>query len=161
VSLPEFSVRQIVLVNLLFVIVLVSGFFAATRIPIDVYPDISFNTALVNTVWSGASADEVERLVTTKLEDEIRDVDGIKDLTSFSQAGFSAIERRRGPGERPAGGRGGALHPRALGVRGQQRRHDRREGRRRRGRVHPARGRAGDRTGGRAAAGRAKSEPAR
>jgi HAE1 family hydrophobic/amphiphilic exporter-1 len=92
VSLPEFSVRQIVLVNLLFVIVLVSGFFAATRIPIDVYPDISFNTALVNTVWSGASADEVERLVTTKLEDEIRDVDGIKDLTSFSQAGFSAIE---------------------------------------------------------------------
>ena len=43
-------------------------------------------------MWSGASADEVERLVTTKLEDEIRDVDGIKDLTSFSQAGFSAIE---------------------------------------------------------------------
>jgi len=92
VSLPEFSVRQIVLVNLLFVIVLISGFLAATRIPIDVYPDISFNTALVNTTWSGASADEVERLVTTKLEDEIRDVDGIKELTSFSQAGFSAIE---------------------------------------------------------------------
>ena len=35
-SLPEFSVRQIVLVNLLFAIVLVSGFLAATRIPIDV-----------------------------------------------------------------------------------------------------------------------------
>ena len=91
-SLPEFSVRQIVLVNLLFVIILVTGLVASTRIPIDVYPDLSFNTALVNTVWAGASADEVERLVTTKLEDEIRDVDGIKNLTSFSQAGFSKIE---------------------------------------------------------------------
>jgi len=92
VSLPEFSVRQIVLVNLLFAILLVTGFVAGSRIPIDVYPDISFNTALVETVWAGASADEVERLVTTRLEDEIRDVDGIKELTSFSQAGFSTIE---------------------------------------------------------------------
>jgi HAE1 family hydrophobic/amphiphilic exporter-1 len=92
VSLPDFSVRQIVLVNLLFAILVVTGLIAATRIPIDVYPDISFNTAIVNTVWPGASADEVERLVTTKLEDEIRDVDGIKDLTSFSQAGFSQID---------------------------------------------------------------------
>lgn len=91
-SLPDFSVRQVVLVNLLFAILLVTGLLASTRIPVDVYPDISFNTALVDTVWAGASADEVERLVTTRLEDEIRDVDGIKELTSFSQAGFSSIE---------------------------------------------------------------------
>ncbi|MEM7409262.1 MAG: efflux RND transporter permease subunit [Myxococcota bacterium] len=91
-SLPRFSVKQVVFVNLLFVIVAVAGYQAATRIPVDLFPDISFNTAIVGTVWRGASADEVERLVTTKLEDEIQDVDGIKELRSFSQAGLSTIE---------------------------------------------------------------------
>ncbi|MGH0029077.1 MAG: efflux RND transporter permease subunit [Myxococcota bacterium] len=90
-SLPAFSVRQVVFVNLSFVIVIVAGLVASQRIPIDFYPDISFNTAIVTTVWTGASADEVERLVTTKLEDEIRDVVGIKEMTSFSQADLSDL----------------------------------------------------------------------
>jgi HAE1 family hydrophobic/amphiphilic exporter-1 len=92
VSLPRFSVRQTVFVNLLFAILIFAGVLWAKKIPIDVYPDISFNTAIVTTIWTGASADEMERLVTTKLEDEIRDVDGIKNLTSFSQDSISSIE---------------------------------------------------------------------
>ncbi|MBW2235587.1 MAG: efflux RND transporter permease subunit [Deltaproteobacteria bacterium] len=93
-SLPSFSVRQIVLVNLLFVILMVAGWQVARRVPIDVFPDISFNVSVVTTVWAGASADEAERLVTTKLEDEIDDIVGIKELTSFSSAGLSNIEVR-------------------------------------------------------------------
>jgi HAE1 family hydrophobic/amphiphilic exporter-1 len=92
VSLPRFALRQAVLVNLLFAIVIAAGLREARRIPVDFYPDISFNTALVDTDWIGASADEVERLVTTKIEDEIREVDGIKELRSFSQADRSNIE---------------------------------------------------------------------
>jgi len=91
-SLPELSIRQGVLVNVLFVGVLLGGFFAWQRIPVEVFPDISFNTAILTTVWSGAYPDEVERLVTTKLEEEIEDVDGIKKLTSVSQADVSIIE---------------------------------------------------------------------
>ncbi len=91
-SLPEFSVRQVVLVNILFVMVIGAGLFAWARIPIEVFPDISFNSAVVNTVWPGASADEMERLVTTRLEEEIQDVDGIKEMVSSSLAGLSSID---------------------------------------------------------------------
>jgi HAE1 family hydrophobic/amphiphilic exporter-1 len=91
VSLPDFSVRQIVFVNLCFAIVIAAGLLWSTRIPVDVYPDISFNTAIITTVWTGASADEVERLVTTRLEEEIREVDGIKELSSFSRDSASEI----------------------------------------------------------------------
>lgn len=91
-SLPEFSVRQIVLVNLVFIILMVAGVQVARRIPVDVFPDISFNRSVVTTVWTGASADEVERLVTTKLEEEIHKIVGIKQLTSFSSAGVSNIQ---------------------------------------------------------------------
>ena len=88
-SLPSFSVRQIVLVNLLFVILMVAGWQVARRVPIDVFPDISFNVSVVTTVWAGASPDEVERLLTKKLEDEIEDISGIKEMFSYSGSGFS------------------------------------------------------------------------
>ncbi|MDJ0869814.1 MAG: efflux RND transporter permease subunit [Myxococcota bacterium] len=91
-SLPEFSVRQVVLVNILFVLILLAGLFALRRIPVDVFPDISFNEAIITTPWPGASPDEVERLVTTKIEDEIEDTVGIKELSSYSWAGVSQIE---------------------------------------------------------------------
>ncbi|MGE4608279.1 MAG: efflux RND transporter permease subunit, partial [Myxococcota bacterium] len=90
-SLPRFSVRQVVLVNLLFVVLIVAGLLAVVRTPLDLFPDVSFNQALVLTVWPGASADDVEKLVTTRLEDEIRQVTGIKKSYSFSSHGFSEI----------------------------------------------------------------------
>lgn len=93
-SLPAAAVRQIVLVNLVFVILMVAGWLVSRGIPIDVYPDISFNFSVVTTVWSGASADEVERLVTTKLEEQIEPIVEIKELSSFSSAGRSNIEVR-------------------------------------------------------------------
>lgn len=90
-SLPEFSVRQIVLVNILFVVLMVAGWGAATRIPVDLFPDISFNAAVIITVWSGASPQEVERLVTQKLENEIEDITGIKEISSYSSESLSEI----------------------------------------------------------------------
>jgi len=91
VSLPGFSVRQAVLVNLLFMVCMVAGFVSFKRLPVDFFPDISFNVSLVATIWSGASAEEVERLITTKIEEEIRDLPDIKEMTSESRANYSSI----------------------------------------------------------------------
>ncbi len=90
-SIARFSVRQVVLVNLLFVILMLAGLMAARSLPIDVFPDISFNAAIVQTVWPGASPDEMERLVTSKIEEEIRDTVGIKEWNSFSSQSSSVI----------------------------------------------------------------------
>jgi HAE1 family hydrophobic/amphiphilic exporter-1 len=91
VSVPATAVRQVVLVNLVFVIVLFAGWQFAQKIPIDLYPDISFNSSLIQTIWTGASPQEVERLVTTKLEDELENIDGVKELISTSDSGYSEI----------------------------------------------------------------------
>jgi HAE1 family hydrophobic/amphiphilic exporter-1 len=92
VSLPAFSVRQLVLVNLIFALLMLAGLQFMRRIPVDLFPDISFNNAKVITVWSGASPEEVERLLTKKLEDEIDGITGIKELYSFSSHGLSEID---------------------------------------------------------------------
>lgn len=90
-SLPAFSARQTVLVNLVFLLVMATGLQVASRIPVDLFPDISFNSASVVTVWRGASAGEIERLVTKKLEDEIHGIVGIKELISYSSQGLSEL----------------------------------------------------------------------
>ncbi len=79
------------MVNLLFLVLIVAGLLSAARTPLDLFPDVSFNQAMVFTIWPGASADEMEKLVTTRLEDEIRQVPGIKKWTSFSTHGTSEI----------------------------------------------------------------------
>lgn len=90
-SLPRFSINQIVLVNLVFLVVIVAGLQVARQIPVEIFPDISFNTTVITTLWSGASADEVERLVTSELEEEMEDINGIREMRSISGAGMSQI----------------------------------------------------------------------
>ena len=90
-SPARFSVNQVVLVNLVFVVLMIAGVTVARKIPVDVFPDISFNSAVLTTIWPGASPDEVERLVTQKIEEEVRAVAGIKTWFSFSSQGLSQI----------------------------------------------------------------------
>ena len=94
-TLPEFSVRQTVLVNILFFVCLLGGTIAYLRTPVDFFPEIGFNTTLIATVWTGASADEVERLVTTRIEDELGEIEGVKEIRSTSRANSSSILTRK------------------------------------------------------------------
>ena len=90
-TLPEFSVRQVVLVNVLFFVCLGAGFIAFERTPVDYFPQIDFNTVAIATSWTGASADEIERLVTTRIEEQLVDIEGIDEISSTSRAGVSQV----------------------------------------------------------------------
>ena len=90
-TLPEFSVRQTVLVNVLFFVCLVGGLGALGLTEVEYYHDVTLNQVVVTTTWTGASADEVERLVTAKLEEELLSVGDIDEMRSSSQANVSMI----------------------------------------------------------------------
>lgn len=83
--------RQRILLNLLFVLLLVGGVLAYRSIPVDVYPDVPFNEATVTTVWPGATAKEVELLVTQKIEDELLTLQDVSKLRSRSTRTRSLI----------------------------------------------------------------------
>ncbi len=88
-SVPRFSVRQTVMVNVLFFVCLLGGWATLARIPVEFFPNINLNEVVISTVWSGASAEEVERLVTQPLEDELRGIADIDEMRSTSQANRS------------------------------------------------------------------------
>ena len=54
-------------------------------------PEVSLDIILVQTVYPGASPEEVERNVTGPLEEEIKGTGGIQEMYSTSRRGFSSI----------------------------------------------------------------------
>lgn len=97
--IAEFSVKNPVLVNLLMLAILVVGIMSASRLPLELFPSIKLELVAVTTVFPGASAEDVEKLVTIPIEDEINDVSGIKVINSVSSEGLSSVLAEIEPGE--------------------------------------------------------------
>ena len=89
--LTRFSLRNAVPMNLLFIVLVILGALVVSKMPVDVYPDISLDEAVVHTFWFGASAEDVERLVTDRIEDKILDIRGVERITSDSKPDLSRI----------------------------------------------------------------------
>ncbi|MDE0397642.1 MAG: efflux RND transporter permease subunit [Candidatus Poribacteria bacterium] len=91
-SIPKMSVNNPVLANLLMIIIILFGGYAWINLPRELTPEIALQTATVTTLYPGASPEEVEKLVTTPIEDAIEEnVNKINLLLSNSSEGRSII----------------------------------------------------------------------
>ncbi|WP_395377684.1 efflux RND transporter permease subunit [Marinicella sp. W31] len=79
------------LVNILFVVVVVMGLMSYMTMPREQDPEINFNWVNINTVLPGASAEDVEKLITSPLEDAIRNVQDVRFVNSASRESVSNI----------------------------------------------------------------------
>ncbi len=86
-----FSVSNSLLVNLFSVFLIGVGIFAMFSLQREAFPNISLDMVKIETVYPGASPAEVEKLVTIPLEDELGEVDDIKESFSVSTEGLSVI----------------------------------------------------------------------
>ncbi|NEX22909.1 efflux RND transporter permease subunit [Thiorhodococcus mannitoliphagus] len=87
-------IRNHVLTNLTFGLVLVLGSIAYLNLPREQDPSVNFNWVAITTIWAGASAEDVEQRITDLLEDGIQKVDDIKFVNSTSRQGVSIIMLR-------------------------------------------------------------------
>jgi len=77
--------------NLLMVLMLLSGVFALRQLNVQFFPDFALEIVTVTTPWSGASAEDVEVGITIPLEQRLRSVDHLEEMTSTSAPGLSGI----------------------------------------------------------------------
>ncbi|MGD2083576.1 MAG: efflux RND transporter permease subunit [Chromatiales bacterium] len=87
----DLLLRNHVLANLAFVLVLVVGTLSYVMLPRQKDPTINFNWIIVTTVLPGAAALDVEAKVTDPLEDAIRKVRDIDFISSNSRESVSSI----------------------------------------------------------------------
>lgn len=90
-SLINFFLQRSMLVKLMFFSVFAFGVNKMLTIQKEGFPSVDLNKVTVNTIYRGASAEDVELNVTTKLEEEIREVNGLYEVTSTSRENVSAI----------------------------------------------------------------------
>ena len=83
-----------VLANSSFVVVLIIGMLTYLDMPRAKDPEINFNWINVMTVLPGASAEDVEKLITDPLEQAVQQVNDVKLVNSESREGISSITAR-------------------------------------------------------------------
>ena len=90
--MTKFAVKNPVSVLVLAVILLVAGWSSYSSLPRESFPEIKIPYIFVNTVLPGASPEDVEKLVTRKIEDNLDGLDGVKKISSQSMESVSAIQ---------------------------------------------------------------------
>lgn len=69
----------------------VSGTFALISIPKESSPEVVVPIGVVSTTLRGASAEDTEKLITNKIEDEVANIENIDKVTSSSLEGVSVV----------------------------------------------------------------------
>ncbi len=76
---------------LLMLALVLGGIFSAIKIPKESAPEVIVPLGIVTTTLKGANAEDTEKLITNKLEEEIKNAANINKVTSTSKEGVSLI----------------------------------------------------------------------
>ena len=90
-NFSRFSVNRPVFVTMATLIVIILGSIAVSRLPIDLMPEITYPTLSVVTSYSGAGPEEVEKLITRRIEQALSAVPGAESVSSNSSEGSSSV----------------------------------------------------------------------
>ncbi|HTF90388.1 MAG TPA: efflux RND transporter permease subunit, partial [Planctomycetota bacterium] len=90
-ALVDLFIKRPVFATMVIATLVVIGAFSYTRLRVDRFPSVDLPTVSVRTVLPGASVEEVETLVSQRLEEAINTVDGIDQLRSITSNGSSIV----------------------------------------------------------------------
>lgn len=90
-GLIRFFAQRNTLANVFSFLMIILGLSALTVIQRDNFPSVDFQEMTVTTRYPGASPEDVELNVTNRIEEELQEVDGIDQMTSFSMENISIV----------------------------------------------------------------------
>ncbi len=90
-ALIDLSLKNRFVVLLLAGLLFVGGIRAATRLPLDAFPDTTPVQVQINTIAPELSPEEIERLITFPVEYALGGLKGLEEVRSVSKFGFSQV----------------------------------------------------------------------
>ncbi|WP_413584287.1 efflux RND transporter permease subunit [Bdellovibrio sp. HCB274] len=90
-NLPSLSIRRPITILCVVILTLILGIFSLFKMPVDLFPDVTFPILSVQIVYPGASPLDLEKQVSKPIEDELGSLSGLKTLTSQNLDGVAVI----------------------------------------------------------------------
>ena len=88
----QFFAERHLLAILITLMILLLGYNTLRGIRRDMFPEVDFGEMFINARYPGASPEDVELNVTNKIEEQLKEVTGIKTMTSVSMENISFID---------------------------------------------------------------------
>ena len=89
--ISDTSIKRPVFATMTIMSFVVLGLVSMGRLGIDLFPEVNFPFINVGVVFPGAAPEEVESLVTQRIEDAVSGINGVKRVISTSTEGFSRV----------------------------------------------------------------------
>ena len=90
-TIIQYSLRNRLLILMAAAMLLIWGSYTASRMEVDVFPDLNAPTVVVMTEAQGMAPEEVERLVTFPVETAVNGATDVRRVRSSSTTGFSVV----------------------------------------------------------------------
>ena len=90
-SFFRFFAQRPMLANITTLLIILMGFGSLATIKRDAFPSVEFGELLITTVYPGASPEDVELMVTNEIEEQLKEVTGLKHYISWSRENVSTV----------------------------------------------------------------------
>lgn len=91
-NIVKYTLKQTVFVNVMFVLLVVAGAFSLLTTPTENMPLVDIGKVFIHTVYYGATAEDVEQLVTREIEEALENMESVEYVQSNSYRNFSSVQ---------------------------------------------------------------------
>ncbi len=90
-NISEVSIRRGITFFMLYILIVGAGLFGLSQLKIDLYPKLDFPLVGIVTTYEGVGPEDIENLISRRLEEAVISVEGVEVVTSTSRTGLSAV----------------------------------------------------------------------
>lgn len=90
-NIAKLSIKRPIFITCIVLLMVVMGIVGFNRLGVDLFPPIDFPVVVVYTVYPGTSPEEIEKLITKPIEEQVSTIAGIKRLSSRNMEGVSIV----------------------------------------------------------------------
>jgi len=91
-SVVRYSLKQVVFINVVFMLLIVAGVYSLFTTPVENMPPVDIGRVFITTVYYGASPEDVEKLVTKKIEEALEGLENVEYIQSRSMRNYSVVD---------------------------------------------------------------------